>query len=309
MPNIDNMCTMPPYINDEEAFTSLTYFELMHRMERVALSSVNWDGLPQEIKPMILERYLYYWGQCVFFYDDIAERYCVLPYATAYTWDVNYYPTSYDVIGFNGYIRKLDRSNSVIIWNNYQMTPTANMVRILATRLTNTLRTSDMHLEQLKIGKILSVPQEKQRGLKKILERIKNFHLYTITSPAGGSLTESTTVLDTEIESYLKDVDAHYNFLWHDALSYLGFDAMNAKASGVNILEAMSDSEMAEGNENAVINSREDAVKEINEMFDLNISVSFVKGVRDNGRLYRNAQDGNGIIDGTGDTGNIQSVE
>lgn len=279
---------LPPYINNEEQITAVTYQEIMYRLERIALTSVKWDGLPEEINPMILERYLYYFGQCVFYYDDILQKYLVLPFATQYAWDQNYYPTEYDVIGFMGYIKRLNYTNSVIIWNNYQMTPTVNMCAVMATRLTNTLRTSDMHLEALKIGKILSVPETKKRGVQKIIEKIKNYHLFTVTSPAGAGIGESVQTLDTEINAKLDQLDSHYTFLWHDTLAYLGYESINTKRSGVNILESQSDNDMASGNKLAVLSPRQNACKLINEMFGLNISVTFgeKKEGDGNGELY-----------------------
>lgn len=290
---------MPPYASDDDLLTVRTYQELFYRLERVALNAIKWSNLPHGLDPMIIERYLFYFGNVVLYYDEILEQYCALPMKGEYAWDINSYPTAYDVVGFGGYQRMLDYTNSVIIWNNYQMNPTAEMVGLLATRLTNALRTGDMHLELQKVGKILSVPETKRRGVAALIQRIKNFHLYTIGSPAIKELAESTTVLDTELEYIVDKLDSHYSFLWHDALSYFGISSMTNKLSGVSPQETASEDAMAVANRTAMINSRREGVEKFNTMYGESVEVEFLGREEDiNGELYDNTEDGNGESDG-----------
>lgn len=290
---------MPPYMSDDDLLTVRTYQELFYRLERVALNAIKWTNLPNELNPMIIERYLFYFGNVVLYYDEILEQYCALPMRGEFSWDINAYPTTYDVVGFGGYQRRLDYTNSVIIWNNYQMNPTAEMVGLLATRLTNALRTGDMHLELQKVGKILSVPETKRKGVAALIQRIKNFHLYTIGSPAIKELAESTTVLDTELEYIVDKLDSHYSFLWHDALSYFGISSMTNKLSGVSPQETASEDAMAVANRTAMINSRREGVEKFNTMYGESVEVEFLGREEDiNGELYNNTEDSDGESDG-----------
>lgn len=300
-------CCMPPYIGDEEQLTLQTYQQLYYRLERIALNVCLWKNLPENVTQMMLERYLYYFGQTVFFYDDILEQYVVLPMATQYAWDEYGIPTEYEVVGFMGYRRRLNITNSVIIWNNFQFMPSMEMAQLFATRLTNTLRTGDMHLEAQKIGKIVTVPEAKKKGVRSLLDKVKNFHLYTIASPAARELTENIQVLDTELEYVLDKMDNHYKFLWHDALSFFGVPSISDKISGVTPIEAQSENAMAKANSNAVLKCRKDAVEKINKMFDLEIDVSFdMEGRYTYGELYNDFENSHGGIEQSRNPLNLQ---
>lgn len=298
----------PPYIDDEEILTRETYLQLHHRVERVALNICVWENLPDGMRQMILERYLYYYGNAVFFRDELLEQYIILPITAEYSWDVNAYPIEYEVRDWCGRTWRLNKDNSVIIWNNYQAMPTATDVQIFATRLTNTARTSDNHLENQIIGKIVTVPESKKTGVKKLLERIKNYHLFTIASPAAQSLASQIQVLDTEVEYNGDKIDKHYSFLWHDCMSFMGVPSISDKVSGVTPIEAESERMLSTANMNAVINPRRDAVRDINKMFGLNIKVSF-GGV--NSELYNDAQNsdgGPGTLDASGNPGGTSNT-
>lgn len=293
---INNFC-LPPYIDDDDQLTIRTYHEMFYRLERLAINVIHWKNLPTGLKPIILERYLFYFGNVVLFYDDILMRYVGLPIVGEFAWDVNGYPTEYEVCGFKGYRRRLNYTNSVIIWNSYQLNPAAEMTGLLATRLTNTLRTGDMHLENQKIGKIISVPETKRKSVQALIQRIKNFHLYTIGSPAAKDLAESTQALDTELDYIVDKLDAHYSFLWHDALNYYGIDSITDKTSGVNIKESMAEEQMAKANKTAMLNSRQDGVDNFNKMFNQNVQLEFLDGEEEQDvELYDDAENSDGGI-------------
>lgn len=292
-----NFC-MPPYISTEEMLTEETYRMLFNRLERVALSVIRWDNLPNGLDPILMERYLFYRGNVALYYDDILGQYVGLPISGEFAWDVNSMPTEYEVVGFKGYHRRLTASESVIIWNDPQLSPSVGMTAIQATRLTNTLRTSDMHLEAQKIGKIVKVPETKKRGIEKILDRVKNFHLYTIASPALPELKDAVQVLDTELEYIGEKLDNHYSFLWHDALTYYGLTSITDKKSGVGQYEMEAEQSMSDANRRAMLATRETGIKKFNEMFGTNVKVGFVDGGEKRERLYDDLKDGNGVDNG-----------
>lgn len=303
----NNVFCMPPYIGDEEQLTQITYREIFSRLERIAINVCRWENLPEGLNQQIIERYLFYYGNVVIFYDDVATQYVALPISGEYAWDVNYYPTEVEVMGFQGYHRRVSTDEAVIIYNDYQMNPGFSMASLLATRLTNTLRTGDMHLELQKVGKIIAVPESKKTGVQALLKRIKNFHLYTIGTPAMRELAESTSVLDTELEFIVDKLDKHYSFLWHDSLNFYGVDSMSDKQSGIGQAEVEAESSMARANRSAMMNARLDGVKALNDMFGLNVKVTFVPDVggEDNVELHNNSENNNGDSNRQEDAGDV----
>lgn len=293
------LCTIPPYMSEEEILTTETYKSMFYRIARMAESLCIWEGLPEETPGWLIERYLFYFGNCVFFRDEILDKYLVLPITTEYSWDQNERPIDYEVHGFMGYRRRLNVNNSVIIYNDNQLTPGSFQSQLFASRLTNALRTGDMHLEALKIGKIVVAPENKQRGIKEIIRRIRGFQLFTIASPAAKDLADSIQVLDTELDAAIKDIDNHYTFVWHDVLAYYGIESMSDKTSGVSKEEVQSESSMAKINRNAVLEARKEGIKKINKMFGLNVKVDINKEEGEqNGEIHNNTENSNGEPDG-----------
>lgn len=300
-----SLCCIPPAINSEEELTLRTYDSMFYRLERMATSVFKWEGLPTEINPALIERYLFYYGNCVFYYDDIIEQYVVLPMSGEYAWDINYLPTEYEVVGFGGYRARLNYENSVVLYNDTIFSPGIVNSQLFATRLTNALRTGDMHLELQKVGKIVSVPETKKTGVKEIFKRIKNYCVYTFASPAAKELFDNVKVLDTELDVIIKDLDSHYSFIWHDAMSYYGITSMTNKLSGVSDKEVEAENAMARGNTNSLHEARNLGCKKINEMFGLNVTVGF--GGEGNGQVYNDSENSNGISNGEDESGNDKS--
>lgn len=295
MANLNTQFCIPPYISDDNLLTTQTYSQMFYRIERLALNVFKWKNLPEGLKSMIIERYLFYFGRVALFYDDILERYVSLPVTGEFAWDVDYYPTDYEVTGFGGYRRRLNITNSVLLYNDYQMSPGSEMASIFSTRLTNSLRTSDMHLELQKVGKIISAPETKRKGIETIFKKIKNYATTIIASPAAAEMKDSIQVLDTELDFIVDKLDSHYAFMWHDVLNYLGIDSMSDKQSGVNPLESKAEAAMAMGNRMAMKNAREDGIAAFNEMFGENVELEFLgKEEGDYGQLYDDPENSDG---------------
>lgn len=299
-----------PYLDTEEAVTNETYLQIYYRIQRMACNAIEWYGLPIEIDETLLEEYLFNRGMAAFFYDEVFGKYMILPISGVLEYDQNNRPVRYTVTGFNGYHRTLSDDDSVLILNDAWGLSTAGMAQIFATRLTNTLRTGDVHLEAQKIGNLVAVPEIQRRGVQEIIKRVRNFHLFTITTPAAAELANKVTALKTQPEYIVDRLDNHYSFLWHDCLAFFGIDSMANKQSGVNILESRGETSAANANLTAMLKPRRKACEKINAMFGLHASVDPVEDLiteeADNdGQLHDGAKDRAGTDggeDGAGDS-------
>ena len=290
-------CAMPVMVEDERAITNETYIMQIYEIERIALALVKWKGLPIEIHEEMLERYLFYYGKAAFFYDDILEKYLVLPVTAEYDWDENGFPTDYEVHGFREYRKRLTVDDSVIIYNNYSFLPSAGNASLFASRLTQSLRVGDVHLEAHKIGKIIAVPDTMKKSVQTILQRIKNFVLYTIVSPITQGLNTRIEEINGQPEDYVLDkIDNHYTFVWHEVLNYFGVDSLTDKKSGMSTEEITAETGRSSINGKAIIKPRQEAAEKINQMFGLNIKPE-LEGEIDLEQLYNNTAIGNGERD------------
>lgn len=297
-----NQGTPLPYMDSEEQLTISTYNQLYYRIAEIAMGSIKWHGLPKEVNPLFLERYEFQRGNCVFFYDETLGEYIALPMSGETRWDQNGWPTHYRVIGMNGYNRDLDISNSVVIPNNYFLSPSAPMAAIFASRLTNTLRTGDVHLEAQKLGNIVAVPETQKKGVREIIRRVKNFHLFTITTPAAAELASRTQALQTQPDYIVDKLDNHYTFLWHECVSHFGVDSMTNKLSGVTRQETMAENGIANDSMGIRLEVRQKACEQIKQMFGLNITVGpqpeiLNQGGDGDGQIHDGSKDSDGGTD------------
>lgn len=290
-----------PYLDTEERVTNETYLQIYYRIQQMACNAVQWYNMPDEVDDCLLEEYLFNRGMAAFFYDEVFEKHMVLPLSGVLEYDQNERPVRYSVTGFNGYHRDLSVDDSVVILNNAWGLPSSGMAQIFATRLTNTLRTGDVHLEAQKIGNLVAVPEIQRRGVHEIISRVKNFHLFTITTPAAAELASKVSALKTQPEYIVDRLDNHYSFLWHDCLAYFGIDSMANKQSGVNIVESRGETSAANANLNALLKARRKACDKINAMFGLSLSVDPVEDlitdieeVEQDGELHDRTENGVG---------------
>ena len=272
-------CNVVPYTTDENQLTNQTFLMHFYRLERIALNAVKWDNLPESISQAVLERYLFYFGAACFFLDEIIGDYMILPVTGMLKFDQNGLPTEWVVTGMHGYTRVCNSDNAVIIYNDYNFSPSNAWAAVFSGRLTNALRTCDMHLEMHKVGKVIRVPETLKNSVKNLLTRVKNFHLFSVISPSAGNLSQATDMLNAQPENYVLDkLDNHYTFIWHEALSFFGVNSVSDKKSGMTSEEVGAESNKTSVEQDAIINPRSDAAERINKMFGLNIKVSISKG-------------------------------
>lgn len=304
----NSLCSIPMRMGPEaeELITNETYLAEFYQLERLSLVVCTWNNLPGTISQKWIERYLFYLGNCVFFYDDIVNEYFALPLAAILERDINGDPVRYTVRGFGSYRRELDTTNSVIIWNNYEHVSSSGVAGLFASRITNAIRTGDVHLEAHKVGKIIGVPDTKKKGVQELLNRVKNFCLYTIVQK--DSFTgEEIKEINGQPEDYVLDkIDDHTTYLRHTALAYLGIDSISDKKSGMVAEEVAADTSSAMFNKLAILTPRDEACEKINKMFGLDVFVEIGgRRLEDIGDIYYDVKDSAGGGNKEDETDNI----
>lgn len=287
----DNFCCMPPKIDSETLLTQDTYKECFYRIERIALNVTRWDNLPKEVNQMMLERFLFYYGRCAFFYDDILEKYLVLPVSAEYAWDEYGFPTEYEVMGFLGYTRRLNSENSVLILNNYQFHSDTYQASLFATRLCETKRTVDMHTEALRLGIGIAVPENKKTSAQKLVAKLKNFQLWHIISPGFLEGSDKIKTFDLQRRYDIDKLDVHLEKLWAEVYDFFGVDNAPEKRERLISDEVFVQTSVSEINRNARLNPRQDACEKINKMFGLDVMVTANRN-----SIYGNGGDGDGEL-------------
>lgn len=264
----DSLFIESAYLNNR------TYQQYYNRLTELAMSMFEWKNLPDDIDERYLEMCLYSRGYALFYMDENMKKYLALQCTISGKRNVYQIPIDRRAFAPNGYNYTRDESNSVLIFNNYVHTNSMLDVEMFAKRLYNLDRAIDVNANAQKTP-VLITCSEKER-----LTMINLYKKYEGNEPfifGNDSLDpNSLKVLTTGapfVADKLYQLKVQY---WNEILTYLGISNINTQKK-----ERMVTDEVTR-NQGGVVASRysrlgmrQKACKEINKMFDLDISVDF----------------------------------
>ena len=250
-----------------------SYIQYYNRLTELAISMFEWKNLPDSIDERFLEMCLFSDGMCVFFEDDVLG-FLALQVLIGGKLNVYRIPKDRTAYATNGYHKKLNENNSVIIFNNYLHTNSMLDVEMFSKRLYNLDRAIDVNANAQKTP-ILIQCDESQR-----LTMLNMYKQYDGNEP----FIFGTKALDTKGFNVLK-TDAPYvcdklyelkSQLWNEALTYLGISNTNVtKKERMISDEVMRNMGGVIASRYSRLETRRKACKEINNMFGLNIDVDY----------------------------------
>ena len=249
-----------------------------NRAKNIAVSSIGWEGLPPEIDERALEITLYQNGAAIFFrlLDDTYACLGVTPEGKLNPYGVPVIRRAYS--SWTNFTKRLDETNSVIIYNNYTRTGIDGECMLFANRVTNVDRTIDVNVNTQKTPYIAKTKnQQTKLELTKILEGIlTNVPVIGTTKKEKTELSDDLQIfnLNTTSGSYVGDrLNTLKRELWNDWLSYLGIPNIGyTKRAQVNSAEMEYNSGQYMAEQACRLSIREAAAKQINSMFGLNIT-------------------------------------
>lgn len=243
------------------------------RLTELSISMFDWKGLPDTIDERYMELVLFSQGHAVFFRDEVLGYLCL---QCAIGSRVNIYniPTRRNVITANGYHRRLNEKDSVLIYNNNLHTNSVLTVEIFAKKLYELDRAIEVNSKAQKTP-ILITCDEKQR-----LAMLNMYQQYDGNEPAiFGDKALNTGDIKAFSTGAPYVADKLYTLktqIWNEALTYLGITNVNITKKERLITDEV------QRNQGGTIASRESrlmarqkACKEINKQFGLNIWVEF----------------------------------
>lgn len=273
-----------------------------NRAKNIAVSSIGWENLPHEIDERALELTLYQNGAAIFFrlLDNTFACLGVTPEGKLNPYGVPVVRRAYS--SWTNFTKRLDETNSVIIYNNYTRTGIDGECMLFANRVTNVDRTIDVNVNTQKTPYIVKAKnQQTKLELTKIIEGIlTNVPVIGSTKKDKTELTDDLQIfnLNTTAGSYVGDrLNTLKRELWNDWLSYLGIPNIGyTKRAQVNSAEMEYNSGQYMAEQACRLSIRETAAKQINKMFGLNIS-PYYRYTRIGGELHgRIYNDGEGNL-------------
>lgn len=246
-----------------------TFRQYYNRLVELSISMFEWKNLPDTVDPRFLELTLFTDGQAVFFEDEVMGFLC-LQNILGGQFDVYRIPVDRRAYAVNGYQKRLDNTDSVIIWNNYLHTNSMLDVQMFAKRLYNLDRAIDVNANAQKTPILLLCDESERLSLENI------YMQYDGNMPvikAQKSLNPNAfTVLNTDAPYVADKLYQLKTQIWNEALTYLGISNIN-----ITKKERLITDEVARNQGGTIasrysrLQSRREACKKINDMFGLDI--------------------------------------
>lgn len=246
-----------------------TFRQYYNRLVELSISMFEWKNLPDTIDPRFLELTLFTDGQAVFFEDEVMGYLC-LQNILGGQFDVYRIPVDRRAYAVNGYQKRLDNTDSVIIWNNYLHTNSMLDVQMFAKRLYNLDRAIDVNANAQKTPILILCDESERLSLENI------YMQYDGNMPvikAQKSLNPNAfTVLNTDAPYVADKLYQLKTQLWNEALTYLGISNINITKKERLITDEVTRNQGGTiASRYSRLQSRREACKKINDMFGLDI--------------------------------------
>lgn len=251
-----------------------TYVQYYNRLMELSMSMFEWKNLPDTVDERYLELGLFSSGCMVFFKDDvIGELALNMTYQGGF--DIYGEPTRRRAYSrYNQFQTTLDKDNSVIIWNNMLRTNSALDVQMFAYRLYNLDRIVDINANAQKTPVLITCDEKQKLTMKNLYMQYEGN--YPVIFGDSNLDIKSLSVLKTDapfVSDKIYDLKVK---IWNEALTYLGISNINTTKK-----ERMISDEVIRNQGGTIasrysrLESRRRAVKKINKMFGLNITVDY----------------------------------
>lgn len=251
-----------------------TYVQYYNRLMELSMSMFEWKNLPDTVDERYLELGLFSSGCMVFFKDDvIGELALNMTYQGGF--DIYGEPTRRRASSrYNQFQTTLDKDNSVIIWNNMLRTNSALDVQMFAYRLYNLDRIVDINVNAQKTPVLITCDEKQKLTMKNLYMQYEGN--YPVIFGDSNLDIKSLSVLKTDapfVSDKIYDLKVK---IWNEALTYLGISNINTtKKERMITDEVIRNQGGTIASRYSRLESRRRAVKKINKMFGLNITVDY----------------------------------
>lgn len=251
-----------------------TYVQYYNRLMELSMSMFEWKNLPDTVDERYLELGLFSSGCMVFFKDDvIGELALNMTYQGGF--DIYGEPTKRRAYSrYNQFQTTLDKNNSVIIWNNMLRTNSALDVQMFAYRLYNLDRIVDINANAQKTPVLITCDEKQKLTMKNLYMQYEGN--YPVIFGDSNLDIKSLSVLKTDapfVSDKIYDLKVK---IWNEALTYLGISNINSvKKERMITDEVIRNQGGTIASRYSRLESRRRAIKKINKMFGLNITVDY----------------------------------
>ena len=249
------------------------YTNYFYRLMLISKSLFKWNNLPNGINEKWIEKYLFTEGNCVF-YKDKTFGFMVAKFTTNGKFNFYDEPTKLNPYATDYYdIPELENNvDCVIIRNNDDSIPTFPTIQMYSALLTNIQRTIDTNIEAQKMPIIVKCSDKQRLSLKQAMKQKQDNEPVIY---ADKSIDDAKVeVLKTDTPIVFPQLQTQKMNVWNECMTYLGINNANTdKKERLISNEVDANDQLVKACEDVMLKAREQACKDINKMFGLNISV------------------------------------
>lgn len=252
---------------DMNVLTANDYYD---RLKSIALSLFEWKGLPDSCRARFLELTLFTYGRALFINDDtlgFLNMRCS-PSGTLNNYDEPISYTAYSTV----YQKVFSSDNCVLIRNNYLERPTDQSIMLFASRLTEAERTIDVNINAQKTPVLIRCDDKDRLTMKNLYKQYEGNEPFIL---GGKSLNlDGIKVFKTDAPFVADKLQNYKHEIWNEALTFLGINNTNSdKRERLITDEVNANNELISINAQAMLLTRLEACKQINNLYGLNVSV------------------------------------
>jgi hypothetical protein len=250
---------------------SYYYYKLM----LIARSLFEWEGLPNNMDERWIEKYLFGSGKCIF-YKDPMMGFMVAGFGqqggiNCYGDPTSVYPVAENYV-YNG-PELINGENCYVIRNNDLMLPNFPIIRHYSYKLTNIDRAIDVNIEATKSPIIVRCSDKQRLSLKNAINQRRD-NEPVIWASDNTNIGEMVSTLDTNAPVVFPQLQTQKHMVLNEVFTDLGINNANMdKKERMVASEVDANDEQVKASEDVMLKTREEACKQINHIFGLNISV------------------------------------
>lgn len=273
----------------------IMYLKWYRKLKKIAVSRFKWENLPSTIDERYLELCLFERGMSVFFYEK-GIGFLALQCTIQGMLNVYNIPIKRLAYANNGFHRNLNEKNSVIIYNDYMHSTGEEEIIPYAYDLYVCNSVKNININAQKTPILIQGPESQRLTLENLYMQYDG-NKPVIKGTEDLNLSQFT-VLKTDAPFVADKLQILQAEIWNEAMTALGVPnvAQNKRSSLMtDEVERMQGG--AFSSRYSALNMREQAVKQINEMFGLDIKVSYRLDSEDVFEPYSGIKNETGLIE------------
>lgn len=249
------------------------YWYYYDRLKELAISSFTYENMPDTVDVRYMEMTLFEKGVAVLFEDEVLG-YLALSSATNGRWNVYNIPMRRRAYASNGYQKKLDNTNSVLMYNNMLHTNSVSVCEMFARKLYNIDQTINVNVNAQKTPILLTCAENERLSVMNMYKEYDGNQPVIFGNKNLNS--QALQVLKTDAPYLADRLYELKNETWNEALTYFGIPNVNIQKKERLITDEVQRSQGGTiASRNSRLKAREQAVDMFNDMFGLDVEVKY----------------------------------